>query len=270
MKIVLDPNYSNLKEFIDNLVSPGWFANNGKTVYAGRNIIKQFCIDGVSLAVKSYGHLSLVNRIIYGVLRKSKGERSYEYAKRLVSLGIDTPKGVAYIEIRKNGLLSESYFVSLYSNFSSLKDAAEQFPDNRDSIQLLDEFATFLVKMHDAGVVHKDLNISNILYSTNTNGNDGNGAANGATNDATNGERYRFQVIDTNRMKFYRHIGMHKRLHTIRRLSCKPEAFVYILRKYAEEANRNPVNVELKGIISRLLFEQRQQVKRELKNRLRK
>lgn len=266
MKIVLDPNYSNLKEFVDNLVSPDWFANNGKTVHAGRNVIKQFCIDGVSLAVKSYGHLSLVNRIIYGVLRKSKGQRSYEYAKRLVSLGIDTPKGVAYIELRKNGLLSESYFVSLYSDFSSLKDAAEQFPDNIEGPQLLDEFAAFLVKMHDAGVVHKDLNISNILYTANVNGNDGNSA----TNSATNGGRYRFQVIDTNRMKFCRHIGMHKRLHTIRRLSCKPEAFLYILRKYAEEANRNPVNVELKGIISRLLFEQRQQVKRNLKDRLRK
>ncbi len=266
MKIVLDPNYSNIKAFLDNLVSPGWFEHNGKTVHAGRNVIKQFCVEGVSLAVKSYGHLSLVNRIIYGVLRKSKGQRSYEYAKKLVALGIDTPKGVAYIERRKNGLLSECYFVSLYSDFSSLKDAAELFPNNIEGTQLLDEFAAFLVKIHDAGVVHKDLNISNILYSVNANGNDGDSAVNSATNSG----KYRFQVIDTNRMKFYRHIGMYKRLHTIRRLSCKPEAFVYILRKYAEEANRNPVNVELKGIISRLLFEQRQQFKRELKNRLRK
>lgn len=258
MKVIIDPHYSSLKSFLENLVSPGWFEHNGITIHSGRNVIKQFNVDGISLAVKYYGHLSMVNRLVYGVLRKSKGQRSYEYAKKLADRGIDTPKEVAYIELRSKGLLQDCYFVSLYSDFNSLKDAVELYPDNKEIKLLLNELAAFLVRMHDAGIIHKDLNISNILYKKNPNIKDDDGYA------------YKFQIIDTNRMKFRRHIGTRRRLHNLRRLSCKPEAFVYILREYAEAANRNPTKIELKGIISRLLFEQKKQFKREIKEKLKK
>lgn len=197
-----------------------------------------------------------MNRVIYGVLRKSKGQRSYEYAKKLVNIGIETPKEVAYIEFRSKGLLRDCYFISLYSDFGSLKDAVDLYPDNKEIKPLLNEFAAFLVRMHNAGVIHKDLNISNILYRTEV--------------DESGGIRYRFQVIDTNRMRFSKNISMRRRLHNLRRLSCKPEAFIYILREYAEAADRTTANIELRGIISRLFFEQRKQLKRDLKEKLKK
>lgn len=49
VKIVSDPNYSNLSGFLEKLVSPNWFASNGKTIHSGRNVIKQFDVDGLHL-----------------------------------------------------------------------------------------------------------------------------------------------------------------------------------------------------------------------------
>lgn len=251
MKILINPKYEYLRPFVEQLTRPIFFARHGKTLHSGRNIVKLFETDGMRLAVKSYERLTLCNRMLYGSLRKSKAMRAYLYADRLRRLGIDTPEEVAVVEIRRRGLMRQCYFVSLYTDYESIRPATETFMQNEEAKNVLDGVAGFLVRMHWASVEHKDLNVGNILCKKER------------YNEA---DRYCFMVIDTNRMSFRRHLSMRRRLRNMRRLSCSASAYLYILHRYAELLRTDANGVQFKGIICRLLFEWRQRTKRKIKS----
>lgn len=247
MKILINPKYEHLRPFVERLTRPIFFARHGKTLHSGRNIVKLFETDGVRLAVKSYERLTLCNRILYGSLRKSKAMRAYQHAGRLRRLGIDTPEEVAVVEIRRRGLMRHCYFISLYTDYESIRPATELFMQREEAKRVLDGVAELLVRMHWAGVEHKDLNVGNILYRE------------------ENGHCC-FQVIDTNRMAFRKCMSMRRRLRNMRRLSCGAPAYLYILHRYAEVLRTNANGVQLKGAVCRLAFEWRQRMKRKLKS----
>lgn len=251
MKITLNPSYKNLESFVISLTQHGFFDNNGTILHDGRNTIKCFDTPAGSVTVKRYGHLTLFNRTIYGILRKSKAERAYRHAFRLQELGIGTPEAIAFVEVRRNGLLGESYFVSPRSDYRPLQPVTERLPQIPHATDILDGLTRFLLHMHDAGVLHNDLNISNILYKENETG------------------RYLFQVIDTNRMSFNRHLSMRQRLDNLRRMSCPTPAYLYILEQYARLKNADTESVQLEGAIMRLMFEMRQRMKQYIKSALR-
>ncbi len=248
MKILINPKYEYLRPFVEQLTRPIFFARHGKTLHSGRNIVKLFETDGMRLAVKSYERLTLCNRMLYGSLRKSKAMRAYQHAGRLRRLGIDTPEEVAVVEIRRRGLMRQCYFVSLYTDYESIRLATETFMQNEEAKNVLDGMTGFLVRMHWAGVEHKDLNVGNILYKKDRN------------------RGYCFQVIDTNRMSFRGRLSMRRRLRNMRRLSCSASAYLYILHRYAELLRTDANGVQLKGVICRLLFEWRQRTKRKIKS----
>ena len=247
MKILINPKYEHLRPFVERLTRPIFFARHGKTLHSGRNIVKLFETDGVRLAVKSYERLTLCNRILYGSLRKSKAMRAYQHAGRLRRLGIDTPEEVAVVEIRRRGLMRQCYFVSLYTDYESIRSATETFMQCEESKNVLDGVAEFLVRMHWAGVEHKDLNVGNILYRKEK-------------------DRYCFQVIDTNRMSFHKYMSIRRRLRNMRRLSCCATAYLYVLHRYAELLRTDVNGIQLKGVVYRLFFEWRQRTKRKIKS----
>ncbi len=247
MAIVINPKYSNLQGFVNNLTRDGWFNSNGTVLFDGRNCIKMFEVDGIKLAVKRFGRLSLPNRIIYGRLRKSKARRAYEYAEKLNKLGINSPEEVAYIELRKKGLMHQSYFVSLYTDYSSMLPffykrtlSAIEFSGIEP---LLDALAQFLYKMHEAGVLHNDLNYTNILYKC---------------PDSSNGN-FDFTVIDANRMEFHNSLSLEKRMHNLRRLNVSIPAHLYILQKYAEIIGERPQKLQLMVLKLRYEFEHKRE-----------
>lgn len=204
------------------------------------------------MVVKRYGHLTFFNRVVYGFLRKSKAERAYRHAERLRRLGIDTPEEIAFAEIRWRGLLRESYFVSAYSDYRPLRPVTELYSQTQQAREILDALSEFLSRMHGAGVLHKDLNIGNILYKD-----DGWGG-------------YIFQVIDTNRMEFRRTLSVRQRLKNLRRLSCPAPAYLYILDRYAGLIRADTDTLQLKGVVLRLFFEMRQRMKRRVKRMFKK
>ena len=243
MAIVINPKYSNLQGFVNNLAQEGWFNNNGTVLFDGRNCIKMFEVDGIKLAVKRFGRLSLPNRIIYGRLRKSKARRAYEYAEKLNKLGINSPEEVAYIELRKKGLMHQSYFVCLYTDYSSMLPffykralSAIEFSGIEP---LLDALAQFLHKMHKAGVIHNDLNYTNILYKD------------------TDG--FDFTIIDANRMEFHKSLSLEKRMHNLRRLNVSIPAHLYILQKYAEIIGEKPQKLQMMVLNMRYKFEHKRE-----------
>lgn len=252
MKLRINPRYRVLEPFVRHLAEPGYFAAHGQTLHDGRNTLKLFEVEGLRVVVKRYGHLSLLNRLVYGTLRRSKAERAYRHAARLRERGIDSPEEVAFLEIRRHGVLAESYFVSLHSEYESLLPVMELERPMAQRQSILDALAAFLLRLHDAGIVHLDLNIGNILYRRE-----------GETG-------YAFQLIDTNRMLFRRRLSTRRRLDNLRRLSCPAPVYLYLLDRYARLIRTDTDTIQFKGVLMRLLFENRQQLKRRIKRHIRR
>ncbi len=252
MKPVINPKYTSLRPFVEQLATPGFFDSNGTLLHAGRNTIRAFDYNGVKLAVKRYGHLTLFNRFIYGRLRKSKAERTYLHARRLRQAGIDTPEEVAYLEIRRHLLLDTSYFVSLCSPYSSAQTLTDLRSDAKAKLPAHDALAAFLHRIHSAGILHKDLNITNILYHD-------------------DGDRhYSFQLIDINRMQFCKRLSIRQKLRNLRQLSCPAPAFLYLLDRYAEIDHSDINTIQLRGVAMRLLFDAWQRTRHRMKAFLKK
>ncbi|MBR7156990.1 MAG: hypothetical protein IKD16_01180 [Bacteroidales bacterium] len=263
MAYILNTKYIELESFIARLASPGWFEKNGTWLHNGRNKIKMFDANGIKVAVKQFGRLSLLNKIVYCTIRKSKARRAYEYAQRLGKLGINTPEEVAYIEIRKNGLLQQSYYVCLHTEYQSMLPLFYQrnlSPEEFNEITpLLDDLTQFLYKTHQAGVIHNDLNYTNILYKSPECGCTG----------------YDFTLIDINRMEFYRSadnpqpLPFEKRLHNLRRLNVSVIAHLYIMQKYAQILGMRAQDLQLPVINMRYRFEYKRQRTQKIKNFIR-
>ena len=160
--------------------------------------------------------------VIYTFFRRSKARRSYEHAERLRALGIDSPEPVAWSEYRRHGLLCDSYYVCRRSDYAPLSQATNRFPAP-DTLPVLEAFARFAAELHAKGIEHEDFNHGNILWQRDP---------------AT--DRFRFQLIDINRMRFSaRALRPRRCMMNLRRLACPAAAFLFILDRYAEARGWN-------------------------------
>jgi len=93
----LNDAFLEKKEKIVNFIEN--FNTSGEIFIKGnRNTIKLFQLDNLTLNIKSFKEPNLINKIAYRYFRKSKAQRSYEYANFLLKNNIGTPKPVAYFE----------------------------------------------------------------------------------------------------------------------------------------------------------------------------
>ena len=249
MKLHIDHSFIELRRFVESL--PHDFARTGELLHDGRNTIRAFDTGAGRLVVKRYRRPNLFNRIVYTFFRKSKAQRAYEHAERLLAAAIDTPQPVAWLETRRRGLLEDAWFVCRHTDYESLSSATTRFPA-ADTLPVLKAFARYAATLHAKGVLHDDFNHGNILYRRDPAG------------------EYRFQLIDANRMRFRRRVGRRAALVNLRRLSCPGPAFLYILDAYSEACGWSSDDTVLRGVVFRLLFRRRQRVKAGLKQRLRK
>ena len=248
MHIHVNTASEHLRDFTERL--PELFDREGEVLHAGRNTIKAFEAEGERLVVKRFKRPNLLRAVIYTFFRRSKARRSYEHAVRLRALGVDSPEPVAWSEYRRNGLITETYFVSRRSDYAPLTAATERFPTS-DSLPVLEAFARFTVRLHEKGICHEDFNQTNILWEY----------------DGTAGN-YRFQLIDINRMRFHaRPLRPDECMINLRRLSCPAVAFLYILDRYAETRQWDMDDTLLRGTFFRLLFGRRQQFKKRFRER---
>ena len=159
---------------------PDSIAEQGEIIYKDRNTVYRTLLGENDVTVKSFHVPAFLNRIAYTFIRKGKARRSFENAVELGKLGIGTPEPVAYIEEYEGGLLARSYYICRMFAGSNIRhwETIDHFED------MIRAFAGFILDLHQKGVLHKDFTPGNILFDT-----DGNG-------------RYRFVLVDINRMKF--------------------------------------------------------------------
>lgn len=211
MKIVINPEYEYLREFIVRL--PQSFGTLGKVTYDSRNQIRAIEYNDLTLNVKSFKTPNIVNRFVYGNFRKSKASRSFNYANLLIKNGINTPAPVAYIEERGLIEFKRSYYISIHEEFDGMmREFKWGKLEGRED--LLKQFARFTASMHDKGILHLDYSPGNILYKK-------------------QGNDYSFSLVDLNRMSFGK-VSEQVGCFNLRRLWGNEQMISYIATEYAE------------------------------------
>ena len=150
---------------------------------------------------------------------KSKARRAYEYALRLQQLGFETAAPVAYLEISRHGLFHTGNFLSEFIAHPLLSTLQE---GDEESRKILEDFAAFIVEMHEKGVFNLDMNPGNVFFYK-------------------SGEKYRFALIDINRIRFCRHLTRNDCVEVFKHLdNLPPPALSVVLVRYAELRQWNP------------------------------
>tara|TARA_R110002050_G_scaffold300018_1_gene467393 strand:+ start:88262 stop:89017 length:756 start_codon:yes stop_codon:yes gene_type:complete len=148
-----------------------------------RNIIKIVKVDSVNLNIKAFKIPNIVNQIVYNFFRKSKAQRSYEYAEKLIRMGIGTPKPIAFFEFKTSILFKKSFYVSEQLDYDfTYRELTTDFsiPDYDD---ILRTFTRFTYSLHEKGINFLDHSPGNTLIKK-------------------NGDTYGFYLVDLNRMNF--------------------------------------------------------------------
>ena len=217
MKIVSDLQQAQFSEFIQSI--PLQFDKGGSVIYKSRNEIRVFDVHGTTLNVKRFKTPLFFNRLIYTFFRPSKAQRSFQYALKLKEMGIETPQPVAYILIKKGGLLHDSYYISWQVDHNrNFYEFGEGGVKGREHILIA--FAGFTADIHKKGVLHKDYSPGNILFKEDD----------GAVT---------FCMVDINRLRFG-DVPVHKGCLNFVRLWGQQPFVEIIVRKYAEIRGADP------------------------------
>ncbi|MDR1699534.1 MAG: lipopolysaccharide kinase InaA family protein [Prevotellaceae bacterium] len=215
MKIIINPLYNDaFAGFVRSL--PAQFAHSGKQIYKSRNIIKMFDVNGARLYVKSYCEPIFINRLVYTFFRPSKASRAYFNALEVLARGFETPQPIAYIEEKRGGLLSKSYFICFECPYPTdlrrFAHLAELSAEDREILRLVGKLNG---QLHNREILHLDFSPGNILYQK------------------IDGE-YHFSLLDINRMDF-RQVSLKEGCHSFRRLRGSEEMFRIISQAYAQQ-----------------------------------
>lgn len=183
MNIVIAQEYESLREQLSEI--PAMLAaGNCTMLYNARNKIARIALaGGVSLVVKKYKRHDWLKRFVYTFFRSNKARRSFENAVELRKRGFETPREVAYIEEREGGLVVQVYYVCAYTERTDIRH--ELIDSDPFDTALATAYAQYVASLHNSGVLHRDLNSTNVLYEK-------------------QGHEYIFELIDINRMLFYK------------------------------------------------------------------
>ena len=220
----INSNFNSIKELILEHILQ--FNSSGKYFVQGqRNAIKLFEIDDITLNIKSFKKPNLINKIVYRYFRKSKARRSFEYASKLMDLGIGTPKPIAYFENFDFIGLNDSYYVCEHLENVFEFRALVQNEDFNKRESIIRQFVEFSYQMHQKGVEFLDHSPGNTLIKDN--------------NDGT----YSFYLVDLNRMKFHESIDFQTRMKNLSHLTPQKEMIVIMANEYAKLSGENEQNV---------------------------
>lgn len=218
------PGYEHLRPYAEKIASEGLPAGVEDVYRSRRNRIVKWRCNDIELNIKAFRVPVFPNDYVYGHLRGSKAKRSLENATRLLELGFGTPEPIAYIEQRRKGRLRESYYISRHI---STDGDMRLWLDNPEAQAALPELAALMVRMHAAGVWHKDFSPGNIMFRKHDDG----------THD--------FFLVDLNRMKF----GVKSKKRQMRNFGTiyieSMEETAHLARLYADAAGIDREQTEL-------------------------
>ena len=218
------------------------------TIKDDRNVVKVSNIKGIPVVIKYFKRITLINRIIYGLFRKSKAQRAYENAGFLEYHRITTPMPVAYVDFYRFNMLQESYFISLYVNCKSSEELFYKPID--ESQRALKEFARFTYQLHKSGIFHADYSPGNVLYSETPEG-------------------YEFCLIDNNRMRI-RQYSRKRAIRNLRRINLPLDKYAVFAMEYSRLEQSDAHDTAQKMLFYMQTRKVWMSFKRKIKSQLRK
>jgi hypothetical protein len=205
---------NSIQQIISSFDSSGELFGNGD-----RNKIKLFDLNGKIVNVKSFKIPHFINKIAYKYFRKSKAKRSFEYANKLIELGIGTPEPIAFVEFSSLLGLENSYYVSEHLLCDLTYRELVEVPDYPDRDNILRQFTKFSFDLHEKGIEFLDHSPGNTLIKKNANGN------------------YNFFLVDLNRMEFHNEMSFETRMKNLCRLTPLKEMVATMSNEYAKYYN---------------------------------
>ena len=117
-----------------------------------RQVIKQFRWRGVQNYLAS-------------PLKKSKAVKSYLAACHLLKHGLGTPMPLGAVEVRCCGFISSNIYVTeTVHGYVDLKTYRDTMPHGKEGMEtVMLQLARYIQRLHDSGMLHRDLNLSNFL-----------------------------------------------------------------------------------------------------------
>lgn len=210
---VVHPKYEPLAKKLYAVLQD--FHSKGEYITKGeRNVIKRIGIEGNSLNIKKFKTPSTLQSLVYRFIRKSKAKRSFEYASKLIGLGIKTPFPVAYLEGFSGGL-KDSFYVSEHIDYDFDFRELIHNPTFKKRNEILRQFARFTFRLHENGINFLDHSPGNTLIVEREQG------------------AFDFYLIDLNRMRF-EEMTFEKRMHNFRRLWLSKTMVKIMAAEYAK------------------------------------
>ena len=251
MKIILNPKYKEQEKAIIQLVT-SFFEEGNLIVKGSRNTIKSNFLGSEKVNIKFFKKPGIFKSIIYSFFRSTKAKRSFDYASYLTNHNILTPQPIAYIEERSVfGLLGDSFYISQQIDYDfTIRELIHNplFP-NRNSI--LEQFAEFTFKMHEANVNFLDHSPGNTLIVDKGN------------------NQFEFYLIDLNRMKFEK-LSIEKRMDNFKKMWLSRTMIKVVAKKYAKLIGQPEEKIHTILLEKTLQFKRRITKKKYLKRKLKK
>ena len=243
-KLIVNPKYINFQNDLLNIKEI--FNNSEESIHKARNELKIIELNGIKCVVKSFKVPHAVNRVAYTFFRDGKAKKSYLNAIKLTALNINTPEPIGVIEFFNFGLLSESYFISVYEPYDfTIREVFHHKVENHKEI--LKQFAKFTYELHQKNVWHVDYSLGNILVTKQN-------------------DTYKFSLVDINRMQF-KTISPYEGLKNFNKFWAKDDNDLIILAtvyaKLAKLDEKKSIDI-LVGEAKKL--EHRVNLKRKIKN----
>ena len=220
MKIIVHPKYKDQENSIPQLVT-GFLIDGDLIVKGARNIIKSNFLGEEKVNIKFFQKPGWFKSIIYSFFRSTKAKRSFDYANYLIEHNILTPFPIAYIENRSGlGFLKDSYYISEQIDYDfTIRELIHDplFPERN---LILEQFAEFTFKMHEAKINFLDHSPGNTLVVKKDSG------------------KYEFYLIDLNRMNF-KNLSIEDRMDNFKKMWLSRTMVKVIARAYAKLSNES-------------------------------
>jgi len=214
---VIHDSYKSFDKEIDSFIES--FETSGESIKDKRNKLKLFDLNGTVVNIKSFKVPHLFNQIVYKFFRKSKAQRSFEYANKLLELGVGTPQPIAYYTFPSLLLFKKSFYISEHQNSDLTYRELSHDLNYPNHERILRAFTRFTYDLHEKGILFLDHSPGNTLITI--------------TNDD-----YNFSLVDLNRMIF-KPLSFDERIKNFERLTPHKHIVETMSDEYAKVSEKS-------------------------------